>query len=98
MPVITAGRIQSPEFAERVLSKGQADLIALARVLLADPLWPKKAMGVISEPIVPCEPNCSLCQRRIARGKPACCSQWNKEKKDAFAAKVGEHVGDMESF
>lgn len=98
MPVITAGRIQSPGLAERILNKGQADLIGLARVLLADPLWPKKAMGLISEPIVSCEPNCSLCQRRIARGKPACCSQWNKGKTDAFAVKVGEHVGEMENF
>jgi 2,4-dienoyl-CoA reductase (NADPH2) len=98
IPVVTAGRIQSPEFAEGILNKGKADLIGLARVLLADPLWPKKALGLISEPIVSCEPNCSLCQMRIYRGKPASCSQWNKEKKEAFANKVGEHVGEMENF
>ena len=98
IPVITAGRIQTPEFAEGILTKGKADLIGLARVLLADPLWPKKAMGLISEPIVSCEPNCSLCQRRIYRGKPASCSQWNREKKVAFANKVGEHVGEMENL
>ncbi len=95
IPVITAGRIQSPEFAERILNEGKADLIGLARVLLADPLWPKKALGLSSDPIVPCEPNCSLCQRRIGRGKPACCSQWDQERKEAFAAKVGEHSGEM---
>lgn len=98
MPVITAGRIQSPAFAEGILNDGKADLIGLARVLLADPLWPKKALGVISGPIVPCEANCSLCQRRIARGKPAYCSQWTKEKKEAFAAKVGEHVAETEDL
>jgi 2,4-dienoyl-CoA reductase-like NADH-dependent reductase (Old Yellow Enzyme family) len=98
IPVITAGRIQTPEFAEGILTKGKADLIGLARILLADPLWPKKAMGLISQPIVSCEPNCSLCQRRIYRGKPASCSQWNREKKEAFALKVGEHVGEMENL
>jgi 2,4-dienoyl-CoA reductase-like NADH-dependent reductase (Old Yellow Enzyme family) len=98
IPVITAGRIQSPEFAERVLKEGKADLVGLARVLLADPLWPKKALGFISEPIVVCEPNCSLCQRRTGRGKPAYCSQWSQEKKEAFAIKVGEHVGELEDL
>ena len=47
-PVITAGRIQSPELAEQILKRGDADLIGLARVLLADPLWPKKVLGLIS--------------------------------------------------
>lgn len=98
IPVITAGRIQSPAFAEQVLKEGTADLIGLARVLLADPLWPKKALGVLSGPIVSCEPNCSLCQRRTARGKPAYCSQWTKEKRDAFRVKVGEQPGEMEDF
>lgn len=97
-PVITAGRIQSPAFAERILSERQADLIGLARVLLADPLWPQKALGAIPGPIVSCEPTCSLCQRRLARGKPAYCSQWTKEKRDAFLVKIGEHKDEVEDL
>ena len=73
-PVITAGRIQTPEFAEQVLKDGKADLIGLARVLFADPLWPKKAMGLISDPIIPCTETCSLCTRQAVLGKPAYCS------------------------
>ena len=74
-PVITAGRIQTPEFAEKILKEGKADLIGLARVLFADPLWPKKAMGLNADPIIPCTETCSLCTRLAVLGKPAYCSR-----------------------
>jgi 2,4-dienoyl-CoA reductase (NADPH2) len=90
IPVIAAGRIQSPETAARVLGAGQADLIGLARVLLADPLWPKKALGEIDEPIIGCEPTCSLCMKRLMAGRPAFCSQWSQEMREAFLARIGE--------
>jgi 2,4-dienoyl-CoA reductase-like NADH-dependent reductase (Old Yellow Enzyme family) len=95
MPIIAAGRIQNPETAERILKQSQADLIGLARVLLADPLWPKKAQGVVKEPIVNCEPTCSLCEKRVMSGKPAYCSQWTKERRKAFLESVGEK-GDQD--
>lgn len=89
-PIITAGRIQSPEGAEDLLKAGKADLIGLARVLFADPLWPKKAQGVVNAPIIPCNPNCSLCMRRVAEARPAFCSQWDKEEQRAFLKMIGE--------
>jgi 2,4-dienoyl-CoA reductase (NADPH2) len=89
-PIVTAGRIQSPETAERILQEDTADLIGLARVLLADPLWPQKARGTASGPIAACEPACSLCMQRTMKGKPAFCSQWDKERREAFLKRVGE--------
>jgi len=89
-PIITAGRIKNPEIAEKILREGSADLIGLARVLLADPLWPKKAKGEILEPIVECDPNCSFCTRRTASGKPAFCARWEKTRRQAFLEKIGE--------
>jgi 2,4-dienoyl-CoA reductase-like NADH-dependent reductase (Old Yellow Enzyme family) len=80
-PVIAAGRIQTPEFAEKVLRENKADLIGLARVLFADPLWPKKAMGLISDPIIPCGETCSLCTRQAVLGKPAYCSTRPKDSR-----------------
>jgi 2,4-dienoyl-CoA reductase-like NADH-dependent reductase (Old Yellow Enzyme family) len=90
-PVIAAGRIQTPETAERILKEGKADLIGLARVLLADPLWPKKAEGLVQEPMVSCEPTCSLCLKRVMGGKPAFCSHWDKDKQKRFLARIGEN-------
>ncbi len=45
VPVIAAGRIQSLETAKTILQNQMADLVGLARVLFADPLWPRKVSG-----------------------------------------------------
>jgi 2,4-dienoyl-CoA reductase (NADPH2) len=42
VPVIAVGRIHTPEIAEAIIAKGQADLVAMARPLLADPEFPNK--------------------------------------------------------
>jgi len=94
--VITAGRIQSPEFAEEIISSGKADMVGLARVLLADPLWPKKAAGEIDEPINICEPTCSFCMKRIMAGKPGYCIRWPRERRERFLAGTGESLEDEE--
>ena len=89
-PVITAGRIQQPETAEGILRRGEADLIGLARVLLADPLWPQKAAGKLSQPLVKCEPNCSFCTKRVMMGRRAYCVKWTKERRQDFLTGIGE--------
>ena len=53
-PVVAAGKISSPELAEEVLRDDRADLIGMARALLADPDLPKKARTGESEKIVKC--------------------------------------------
>lgn len=50
IPVIAVGRINDPEFAEKILQDGRADLVAMGRALIADPMLPLKTMqGRISE-------------------------------------------------
>jgi 2,4-dienoyl-CoA reductase (NADPH2) len=89
-PVIAAGRIQSPEAAEQVLTEGKADLIGLARVLFSDPLWPRKARGEVEEGIAACEPSCNLCMDRVMHGKPIICSQWPRDRRQSFLVQLGE--------
>jgi 2,4-dienoyl-CoA reductase (NADPH2) len=89
IPVIAAGRIQSPAVAEALLRDGSADLVGLARVLFADPLWPQKARGTVAAPIVPCAPGCDLCTKRSMAQRPAYCAFWPRERRERFLARVG---------
>jgi 2,4-dienoyl-CoA reductase (NADPH2) len=43
IPVAAANRINMPELAEKILSDGDAELVSLARPMLADPFWTVKA-------------------------------------------------------
>ena len=90
LPIVAAGRIQTPEAAEAILRDGQADLVGLARVLLADPLWPRKVKGEVSGAIQPCTPHCMLCTKRVMAQKPAFCGRWPLVRREAFLARVGE--------
>ncbi len=89
VPVITAGRIATGQTAESILASGQADLIGLARVLWADPEWPRKVEQGREEEIIHCDPACEdVCMQLVMQGKPAYCPQWPPEKsrklKDLF--------------
>jgi len=71
VPVMVVGRIHDPRFAERILAEGSADLIAMARPLLADPELPAKAARGAFAEIRRCI-SCEGCIDSMARGKLAC--------------------------
>lgn len=52
--VSVVGAIMNPDEAEQLLAEGAADMVALARPLVADPNWPVKALEGRPEDIVPC--------------------------------------------
>lgn len=54
IPVIVAGRINTPEFAEEVLKSNSADFVSLGREQLADPDFVNKAAAGKSNEIVRC--------------------------------------------
>jgi 2,4-dienoyl-CoA reductase-like NADH-dependent reductase (Old Yellow Enzyme family) len=54
LPVLVTGRIAEPADAEKVLADGSADLIGLARALIADEAWAAKAAGDAVPEIRPC--------------------------------------------
>ena len=43
LPLVATNRINMPEIAEAVLASGGADMVSMARPLLADPQWVEKA-------------------------------------------------------
>lgn len=53
VPTGTVGLITKPEMAEEILQNGRADLIFLARELLRDPYWPRKAAARLGVEIAP---------------------------------------------
>ena len=53
IPVMAANRINTPELAEEILASGEADLISLARPMLADPDFVAKARSH-RQSIAPC--------------------------------------------
>lgn len=54
LPVVGAGRMDSPGIAERTLSDGKADIIGMAKTLIADAHFPNKAKAGRVEDIRTC--------------------------------------------
>ncbi len=73
IPVILDGRIDSPEFAEKLLEEGKAEFIGLARPLLADPDWARKAEQGKTSEIRSCI-YCNECYTRIATRRYVKCA------------------------
>lgn len=73
MPVFCAGRINDPVLGEKILAEGQADMIGMARPLLADPELPKKALEGRAEDIRPCVACMQGCMGRFLRSLPITC-------------------------
>jgi 2,4-dienoyl-CoA reductase (NADPH2) len=53
--VVTSNRINAPEVAEEVLRRGDADMVSMARPLLADPDFVYKAAADRQDDFVPSE-------------------------------------------
>lgn len=84
IPVATAGKIPTPEFAEAILEASRADLIALGRPLICDPDWPDKAKNFHWNEIVYCK-YCGSCTDNDRNFEPVVCSQWPKGSLNAPA-------------
>ncbi|ROS05286.1 2,4-dienoyl-CoA reductase [Sinobacterium caligoides] len=54
IPLITSNRINTPDVAEQVLARGDADMVSMARPFLADPEFVNKAAAGQSELINTC--------------------------------------------
>ena len=54
IPVATIGGLNDPQQMEEIISNGTADIVYMARALLADPFLPRKAMAGKAEDIVKC--------------------------------------------
>jgi len=73
VPLIAVNRINMPEVAEEVIARGDADLVSLARPMLADPEWTRKAWTGRRDEINTCIACNQACLDHIFEGKVATC-------------------------
>ncbi len=73
IPVITSNRINTPEVAEEVLSTGCADMVSLARPMLADADFVNKAIAGDGAKIAPCIACNQACLDHTFSGKLTTC-------------------------
>jgi len=73
IPLVATNRINMPEVAERILADGDADMVSMARPLLADPAWVNKAKAGRSERINTCIACNQACLDHVFQNKRASC-------------------------
>ena len=73
IPMVVSNRINTPETAEAILAAGDADLVALARPLLADPEFVSKAAAGKADRINTCIACNQACLDRIFQSATATC-------------------------
>ena len=71
VPVVCVGAINDVEQMEEIVASGKADVVALARALIADPYLPKKAAAGRTEEITPCI-RCCVCMGSLSAGSMVC--------------------------
>ena len=80
LPIAYAGRVTTPEVAEQVLAAGQAHVVGVARGLLADGEWVRKAEQDRADAIRPCT-GCNECINTAVL------------ERTGYACAVNPHVG-----
>ncbi|SDD29708.1 NADPH-dependent 2,4-dienoyl-CoA reductase [Actinokineospora iranica] len=73
IPVIATNRINMPQVAEEILARGEADLVSMARPMLADPDWVRKAERGRPDEINTCIACNQACLDHIFSNRKASC-------------------------
>jgi 2,4-dienoyl-CoA reductase (NADPH2) len=73
IPVAASNRINAPEIAEDILARGDADMVSMARALLADPEFARKARAGDRVAINICIACNQACLDHYFTGEPASC-------------------------
>jgi 2,4-dienoyl-CoA reductase (NADPH2) len=73
LPLITTNRINTPEVGEQILADGQADMVSMARPMLADPFFVAKAAAGKADEINTCIGCNQACLDHTFSGKITSC-------------------------
>jgi tRNA-dihydrouridine synthase len=80
-PVVASGKIVTFDQAEGLLRGGQADLVGMARALLADPDLPLKWRAAEDASVRACV-FCPFCEQEDQRHRVVTCTLWPKDPAD----------------
>ncbi len=83
-PIVTAGKISNPDHAKTVIDEGKADIVGIARGLLADADWVVKVRDNQEDRIVHCT-YCNVCKELDGAHKEVICFLWPKHARQAPA-------------
>jgi len=75
LPVFATGRINDPDFAEKILAAGQADMIGMVRAQICDPNMARKTKEGRLEEIRYCVADNQNCYGRVALNRSIGCIQ-----------------------
>ncbi|MCC6594362.1 MAG: NADPH-dependent 2,4-dienoyl-CoA reductase [Xanthomonadales bacterium] len=73
IPLVTTNRINMPDVAERIIASGQADMVSMARPLLADADWVNKAAAGKAQEINTCIACNQACLDHVFENRRASC-------------------------
>lgn len=73
LPLVATNRINMPAVAEDILARGDADMVSMARPLLADPEWVRKAAAGRAEDINTCIACNQACLDHVFEKRRASC-------------------------
>jgi 2,4-dienoyl-CoA reductase (NADPH2) len=73
LPLVATNRINMPDVAERILARGDVDMVSMARPLLADPQWVAKARAGKPEAINTCIACNQACLDHVFQRRTASC-------------------------
>lgn len=100
VPLVATNRINMPDVAEVILAAGKADMVSLARPLLADPQWAAKARAGTPQAINTCIACNQACLDHVFENKlasclvnPRACHETDLFYKKTFAPKTIAVVG-----
>ena len=74
VPVFAVHRILTPDEAEGIVARGEADAVTLVRALIADPEWPAKARTGRAAEVRPCTGCNQGCYGNLLAGLPITCT------------------------
>ncbi|MFA5374941.1 MAG: FAD-dependent oxidoreductase [Dehalococcoidia bacterium] len=92
VPVMTAYRIWDPKHADRIVSEGKADLVGMARALVADPDLPNKALNDQIYDINYCIACCRCLDTAISHECPSCAVNARVGREAVYPAKMARVV------